>query len=449
MSDKVIWMEGMVLSPHHFQQADILADASLNRRLRILSPFHYGLACWEIDRDALDNGFFSVKECAGVFPDGTPFDFPGHDTLLEPRPFEACFPAARETLGVYLAVAAQGAGIRDCAMAEAQGERARYLGQTREVADGNTGANPREIVFGRLNLRILFEGESPAGLQVLKVGELSRDSEGRVVPGDRFIPASVRIGASQALSARLKKLMEACLRKSNHLMAQRAQNSGGAARFNAETVTQYLLLSGINGALPGIMHFHRHPVAHPEALFRHLLGFAGSLASFGEDARAGDMPSYAHGDLEGCFHPLFDLLEALLGTTVPTGYRAFPLIRTSPLRFSADLRDAEFDNLGQFYLAVSAQAPETDILATVQRKSKLGPLSRMEMLVDAALPGIGLIPESRAPQAIPAKAGYKYFRLQQTGELWDQIVQARALAIHMPSDLPSTRLELLATAEMP
>ena len=193
--------------------------------------------------------------------------------------------------------------------------------------------------------------------------------------------------------------------------------------------------------------FHGNPFLHPEALFRRLLAYAGSLISFGQDAKASDLPRYAHGDLQGCFRPLFTLIDTLLGVTVPTGYRIFTLTKTSPIQYSANLRDADFAQIGQFYLGISAQASEVDIITTVQRKAKLAPVGRLEMMVNAALAGIGLVPEAQAPQSIPSKAGFKYFRLQQAGDLWDQVVQSKALAIHMPSDLPSTKLELVATTE--
>jgi type VI secretion system protein ImpJ len=111
------------------------------------------------------------------------------------------------------------------------------------------------------------------------------------------------------------------------------------------------------------------------------------------------------------------------------------------------MKDADFNSLKQFYLGVSAQASEVEIITTVQRKTKLAPVGRLEMMVNAALPGIPLVPETNAPQSIPAKAGFKYFRLQQGGDLWDQVTQTKAMAIHMPSDLPSTKLELVATTE--
>lgn len=446
MSDKVIWLEGMVLSPQHLQQSDLLADASIHARLQFLSPFYYGLASLEVERDSLDNGFLSVRDCSGIFPDGTHFSAPRTDPLPDQRQFESFFPASRETLGVHLAVPAYAAGNANLAFG-AEGKPARFQGQPREITDGNSGGNPKELVFGRLNLRLLFDGESATGFQTLKIAELVRDAQGRVLPSDQFYPTAVRIAAAHGLTGQLKRLMESCIQKSNYLMGQRAQKSTGIAQFNAEALTNYLLLSAINGSLPEIIHFHNHPFAHPEALFRRLISFAGSLVSFGQDAKATDMPKYVHGDLQACFRPLFQLLETLLGVTVPTGYRVFPLTKTSPIQYSANMRDADFNTLKQFYLGVSAQASEVEIITTVQRKAKLAPVGRLEMMVNAALPGVPLVPEAAAPSAIPAKAGFKYFRLQQGGELWDQVMQTKALAIHMPSDLPSTKLELVATTE--
>src|ERR671916_240398 len=137
MSDKVIWLEGMVLS-----------------------PFYYGLASLEIDRDALDNGFLSLRECSGIFPDGTHFHYPRQDSQLEQRPFESHFSAQKETLGVYLAVPALGAGSANLSLSGADSRPTRFVGQAREVQDANTGGGAKEVVFGRLNLRILFEGEA-------------------------------------------------------------------------------------------------------------------------------------------------------------------------------------------------------------------------------------------------------------------------------------------------
>ncbi len=447
MSDKIIWLEGMVLSPQHLQQSDIIADAALNSRLQLLSPFYYGLAALDIDMSALSTGIFSLKGASGIFPDGTQFNFPQDDIAPNQRPVEEHFPATKESLAVHIGLPTLGLRTNNFSTSGTESKPVRYLGRNREISDINYGGNDKLIQFGQLNFRILFEGENPSGFQTLKVCDLVRDAQNRTVPSENFYPSSVRIAAASGLMIQLKKLLDSCIQKSNYLMGQRAQKSTGVAQYNAESFTNYLLLAAINGSLPEIMHAYQHPNMHPEVLFRRLLSFAGALISFGQDIKASDLPKYAHGDLQNCFRPLFQILETLLGVTVPTGYKVFSLTKTSPIQYSANLKDADFNTLKQFYLGVSAQASEVEIITTVQRKTKVAPVSRLDMVVNAALAGINLIPETNPPQGIPAKAGFKYFRMQQSGELWDQTVQAKSMAIHMPSDLPSTKLELIAITE--
>lgn len=447
MSDKVIWLEGMVLSPQHLQQADLLTDAAINSKIQIESPFYFGLASLEIDRDALGTGFLNLRNCSGIFPDGTHFSCPSQDLNPDVRPFQSLFTASKESISIYLALPAITEGSINLAASGNENKPARYSSMSKEVSDSNVGGNGKFVTFGKLSLRLLIEDESPTGFQTLKIAELVRDSQGKVIVNENFYPTAIRASAILGLMTQLKKLMDSCIQKSNSLMSQRAQKSTGVAQFNAESLTNYLLLSTLNNALPELIHFYQQPSVHPEMLFRRLISFAGSLVSFGQDVKASEMPRYVHGDLQACFRPLFQLIENLLGVTVPTGYKIFTLTKTSPIQYSANMKDADFKLLGQFYLGVCAQASEVDIITTVQRKTKMGPVARLEMMVNAALPGITLVPEASAPQSIPAKAGFKYFRLQQSGELWDQVVHNKSLAIHMPTDLPSTKLELIATTE--
>lgn len=451
MGDKIIWSEGMVLSPHHLQQAEIQAEAALSQRFQLLCPFGFGFTVLDLDEESIHNGSFSLREAAGIFPDGTSFHFPRLDANLEPRNFDEYLKAETNRpdggrLGVYIALPALAEGHPNLRERAEPGRPARFSPAPRTLQDMNTGAGPREVLFGQQNLRILFEGESQAGYQVLKVAEIAPDAQGRKGVDPVFIPPCLKISASRPLLAALKRLIEIGIQKSNHLLAQRAQKATGVAQYTAEAVTNYLLLSALNGALPELIHFNNHPSAHPEALFRRLLGLAGGLLNFGETA-VDDLPRYAHGDLRSSFPPLFKLLESLLGATVPTGYRHLPLTRTSPVQHAASLRDLDLGRIREVYFGLAAQAPEMDILALVQRKAKIGPLSRIDAIVNSALPGLSLVPEPQPPQSIPAKSGFKYFRLQQAGDLWQQIRDSRALAIHLPSDLPGTRLEMVATLE--
>lgn len=448
MSDKLMWLEGMVLSPHHFQQAESLQTQENNFRLKLLNPFNYGLASLDLDREALESGFFALKDCSGVFPDGTAFAFPAQDGHLDQRPFESNFTAAKDNLGVYLGTPALAQGNPNfTAEGATEGRPTRYLGQNREVPDINSGSGNRPIVFGRLNLRILFEGESTSGLQTLKIAVLKRDAQGRIRCDEDFIPTSLRLSASLSLLSRLKKLADGTTQKSGWFMAQRSQKATGVAQFSAESLTQYLLLSALNTSLPDLQHFLQQPSVHPETVYRRLIAFAGSLISFGADGKISDFPPYLHGDLSATFHPLFQLLENLLGVGVPTGFRMVSLAKTSPVQYLANFKDLDMSKVREFYLGVSAQAGEVEIITAIQRKAKMGPAAKLETLVSHALPGLPLLPEPQPPQGVPTKAGFKYFRVHQTGELWDSVKEGKSLALHVPGDLPSPKLELIVTLE--
>ena len=53
---KILWSEGMFLSPHHFQQWEEYQEQILQYRLKSLVSFSWGLTELEINREGLANG---------------------------------------------------------------------------------------------------------------------------------------------------------------------------------------------------------------------------------------------------------------------------------------------------------------------------------------------------------------------------------------------------------
>ena len=78
-SNRVVWYEGMFLEPHHFQQNTRYLERLLHLKMSALQPFGWGFTSLKVDKDALRTGKFRLLEGAGVFRDGTTFDFPQHD----------------------------------------------------------------------------------------------------------------------------------------------------------------------------------------------------------------------------------------------------------------------------------------------------------------------------------------------------------------------------------
>jgi len=67
---------GAVSSPHHLQQSDRYLENALESRTRHVTPYPWGFAALEIDRDLAQQSKFALRRAAGIMPDGGLFDFP-------------------------------------------------------------------------------------------------------------------------------------------------------------------------------------------------------------------------------------------------------------------------------------------------------------------------------------------------------------------------------------
>ena len=63
---KVVWNEGMLLTPHHFQQADNYQEELLNSRVRSIMQHEYGVMELRVSSEAIANGNFQVTTCRAV-----------------------------------------------------------------------------------------------------------------------------------------------------------------------------------------------------------------------------------------------------------------------------------------------------------------------------------------------------------------------------------------------
>src|SRR5262245_63424291 len=85
---KVVWNEGMLLTPHHFQQWDNYYEELLSSRLASLVSYEWGVLDLQINRESIANGFFDLIRCSAVMPDGMLVNIPQTDPAPEPRPIQ-------------------------------------------------------------------------------------------------------------------------------------------------------------------------------------------------------------------------------------------------------------------------------------------------------------------------------------------------------------------------
>jgi type VI secretion system protein ImpJ len=432
---KVIWSEGMFLQPQHFQQHDRYLERLIEARARPMLAFGWGFAALELDEAALAMGKVAIRTARGLFPDGTPFDVPA----THPAPLPLDIPPDTRDQLVMLAVPLPRRDGRDCNDSPEHPEALARFGVAHlDVPDGAAGETaPMQV--GQLRLRLLLAKDGVdayACLGVLRLTE--RRADNQLVVDRHYMPPLLSIRASTRLAGYCDELHGMLHQRGEELARQVAQpGRGGVAE-----IAEFLLLQTVNRHQPVFAHLRQVAGLHPERLFATMLALAGDLATFSrEDRRARDYPDYLHDDPEKSFGPLMADLRSALNIIIHRSAVAIELQDKNYGVRLAVLPDRALLKSASFVLAVNAQIPSDTLRARFPGHVKIGPAERILDLVNLALPGIPLRPMAVAPRQVPYHAGFSYFELEQSGELWSQLERSRGLALHVAGDFPGLELE--------
>ena len=96
---KIVWNEGMLLTPHHFQQQDNYHEELLSSRIRSVMQHEYGVIELRVNHEAIANGSFQVTNIRAVMPDGLLVNVPDAQAVPDLRPVGNHFSVEAERLG--------------------------------------------------------------------------------------------------------------------------------------------------------------------------------------------------------------------------------------------------------------------------------------------------------------------------------------------------------------
>jgi len=440
---KVVWSSGMFLQPHHFQQETRYLERLVDARARCISPFAWGFTELELDEGLLALGKLGIARASGLLPDGTPFSMPQLDPL--PPPMNVS-PDVKGEL-IYLALPLQREGLNEVDFGTGpgtteSGDLSRFEVAEEEVRD-NTDASdePTTIQTGRLRLRLVRAKEANEAYALLGVALVAeRRSDGQITLERSYIPPQVAIEASAQLSATASLLHGLILQRAQALAGRMGQLSHGVSEL-----ADFLMLQTLNRNEPVFSQHAATPNAHPRELHRDCLRLAGDLATLASSTRRPpEFPPYKHDDLVGCFTPVFDELRRMLTAVLEQNALQIELIDRKYGVRTAVVNDLELVRSGSFVLAVNAQLPGEQLRQRFPAQTKIGPVDKIRDLVNLQLPGLGLRSLPVAPRQLPFHAGFFYFELDKTGDLWKPIEQNGSVAMHISGDFPGLELELWA-----
>jgi type VI secretion system protein ImpJ len=436
-NSKVVWGEGLFLRPHHLQQADRYLENLVDARTRFITPYPWGFATLEIDRDLAQQSRFGLRRASGIMPDGTPFDMPANSPL--PTPIDVPDAAAKQMLWLSMPVAA--ANTREVDEAGAA-TASRFVSASETLIDSTaTMRVEEEIDIAHPRMGFDLRKTAKPGYAAMPIARIVEVRDKTIVFDEKFIPPVLTASAYPAIDGWIDRTIGWMEAKLEELARYAADPTAGGGLQSAD----FFVLQLLNRHLPVLQHFRQSRYIHPERLYEEFLRMVGELSTFAtQERRARSYPKYDHDNLELVFEPILRDLQDFLSARLGRRAIRLELIERAPNAFVSTIRDRSLFRNANFILEVAARRPLLEIQMQFPHLFKIGPNTKMNDIVHAHLPGVGLNHVPTPPPQIRAVADHVYFLLDKNSPLWPEFSTANAIGLHFSGDWPELQLDLWA-----
>lgn len=448
---RVVWSEGMLVSPQHMQQADLYHERLLDWRFAATTALSWGITTIEIDSGALAADQLVVNKFSGILPDGLALNFTAGDPEAPAaRPIGANFPPQLPALEVFLAVPKERDGVPSVA-AETAGDakapagkaaiRTRFRSASQKIVDMTGEAADLSMAFAQRNVTVLFGNDARDDYDSIKIAEVVRDAGGALLVSDAFIPSVLTISASPFLMGAVQRLLALMVAKQRQLSAERQQRDSASIEFGANDVTRYLQLAALNATIPFLVHAGRNGEVSPRELYIFLVQSAGQLSTFSTDADPSAFPPFVFTDLRSTFEELFALLTGLLRANLRELCVRVPMEIHEGIHIG-NLSDERILKCQQFVLGAQSSMPIEQLARELAGRAKIASLTQLPFLMRAATRGVPLQVTHRPPAEIPVRPGIVYFLMDTTIDHWRHILSERKVAIYAPPPFDPSQVKI-------
>jgi type VI secretion system protein ImpJ len=437
------WHEGMFLRPHHFQAAQRHWEHLAARNEKWDLHHNWGLRAIDIDLQALANYRFVVRSLQARFRDGTLLALP-EDGTLPALDLKGAF-GEGNAVTVFLGVPVLHVGRANVAGAPG-GEAAdgtRYLLDSQDLEDENTGVNPQPIQVRLLHLKLLLSTHDRAGYEVLPLARIQKSPRAEATPelDVTYIPPLLSADAWPPLAAGIAETLYDRIGKKVDLLANQAVAGGldfnSRAAGDQEILAQLRVLNEAYSVL-GVQSFAQG--THPLPLYQELCRVAGQLAIFGPTRRPPDLPRYDHDDLGGCFYRVKQHIDTLLNMVVEPAYKERPFVGAG-LRMQVSLEPAWLESVWDMYISADSPLDPEESIRLLTRPGqldmKVGSSDRVDAIYRMGAAGLRFAHSPHPPRVLPSHPGLIYFQINRESQQaeWQNVQRSLTLAIRLNENL--------------
>ncbi|GLO63066.1 type VI secretion protein [Vibrio sp. MACH09] len=429
---KVVWSEGMFLSPQHFQQQERYLENYVREFSEQSGTMAFGFSLLDIDTALLKIGKFGIKHARGRFPDGTPFELQQALVIDIPQGFI--------NQRVYLALPVYRSGAVDV------GDDDRLRNKPSETSVFDTSrdrSEPVQLDVANLNVTLKLEGEELEDYTLIPVAQVSEHkSEGTVLLNKAFVPNCLHFGASSYLVESLSDI---------HAQMQYRANTI-AVRLNAESqsksyqslIRDYLWMQALGGWLPKLKLWVDGELIATRDLYFECISMVGQMAGL-EGKMPKEVLAWNPNELYKIFSHVFSEMMLQL--------REVQLDNVTNLKWDTNLfatrrllrtliKERSLFNNGRFVLVVTSSLGSAKLGEQFPFAAKLAGNSAIAELVRNALSGVPLLPLPYAPSELKSRHDAAYFELDTQSELWKALVKKdEPIALHIDDRIGDVQVE--------
>ncbi|MDR2158392.1 MAG: type VI secretion system baseplate subunit TssK [Holosporaceae bacterium] len=301
MKSFVQWHEGMLISPHHFQQSNNHIQLLFNAFGASATAFGFGVYDLKIDTSALASGVIRVLSARGIFQDGLYFDFDAvHDNPLE-KNLADYFTANGAAIKIYLAVPTRREGENELA-----GDMARYYSsEILNVCDENTGENAINIPVLKPRMKLLLANEIDGRYVGFPIFEAEKSVDGGIV-GTNFLPPLISFDEHSKIAEMCREIAQIIRGKASYF-SDRKDNYSRTETDESMSRLRLLIQSGL--PLEAIVRINGIP---PFEVYKCLLWTIANIISINPTQLIPKLPVYDHNDLFKTFDGMLKYARDLL-----------------------------------------------------------------------------------------------------------------------------------------
>ena len=437
---KVVWAEGILLGRQHFQSWCASVEKGRQLPSRGTAPHAWGVIQLHVDLESLKAGVFRLNQCVAILPCGNLIDYDS----IDGTPLSCDLnDGAGEDLSIHIGLPV-GSTVNGSSGHGSDGQLCRLEAECQQVYDPHDSGCQRGTLLLQHN-RMPIKGDSANDQwSLLKIAELVSDRSGGYSLSPKFIPTVCHVGASDVLRGSIQSLSELFFAKGRVLRERIRQYGSNIADYGPNELSGFLLLQVLNSAAAQLLYFANNSDIRPEYLYRAFIEIASVLQCYEADFEPNEIPVYDHSDLSQVFFGFDELLRSLIDTVVPSMTAGLKLIRKTEVLYAVESIDIMLLEKSSLYLAVYLDNDDTAWFNEFSRKVKLGACFDIDTIVASVMPGVTLTHTQRPPYRLAVKRGFEYFRIEQTGECWDKVVEDRSIALFMTQKFSKAKVELIA-----